>query len=115
MRLYRLYDQASESWMRLVPAPTDAAVMRSLEKTVNDPNGGDVASHPEHFSLFCVGSYSEDSPLPEIFPSPLNVCVLTQLKKALPGPVADLAAPENLEALEELRTEMVANGEIPNG
>ena len=46
---------------------------------MNDPNET-IGRRPEHFTLFCIGQYGDDSPLIESFSSAIHVCALIQLK-----------------------------------
>jgi hypothetical protein len=62
--LYTLYDNKAEAYLKPFFSQSNGAAIRSLTDTVNLNDGANmVSSHPEDYSLFVIGEWSEETGL----------------------------------------------------
>jgi len=59
--VFSLRDSQAECYGQLMFARTRMEIMRSLARAVNSGADSDVCNHPEHFTLFEVGSFDRQS------------------------------------------------------
>lgn len=78
LTVYSIYDTKSESWSRPVFSRNDATCTREVRDVL--ANGQTPYSmHPEDYSLFKLGQWSEFRPFFEYLSAPELVCPLVQL------------------------------------
>lgn len=57
---YAVYDSAAAYFLNPFPAPTDQAALREFEKAVRNPETP-LYSNPEHFKLFRLGTWNNNT------------------------------------------------------
>lgn len=71
--VYSLKDQAIESFLIPMFMRSEGEARRGLSDAVNKPDQGSLHDHPEHFSLWLVGLYDDETGIIESRP-PEFVC-----------------------------------------
>lgn len=114
--IYRIYDTKAESWMSLIQSPNAATAERELREAVNTPNNT-FNLYAEDYTMFEVGSYDPDEPLPVIYDTPKSVCQCITLREHAPPampfniPVPNNAGPPTSEYILEAAEALVADAE----
>jgi len=85
--IFALRDSCAEYYTNPIYARTRAEAIRSLGLAVNDGQS-DIGGHPEHFSLFELGSFDPENGRIEVHALPVGVISALDLKAA--PPVAQL-------------------------
>jgi len=60
IRVYAIYDQATEMFMQPMFQPTEQAMLRLFMRIVLDRET-EISQHPKHFTLFRIGEYDNNS------------------------------------------------------
>lgn len=86
-KLYRVYDAKAELFGRLVEERTDASARRAFEAAIRSPESG-YGDFPGDYSLFRVGSMSEETGLIEPEKAPVMIVTGLECVKAQTPPLA---------------------------
>ena len=85
-KLFRLYDSKAEQWLSLIQHRNAETAKRELANAVNTPNN-QFNLYAEDYTLFEVGSFSDDDPLPVSNKTAISVCVALTLREPENVPV----------------------------
>jgi len=80
LEMMALYDAKVEAFMSPFFAQSVGAAVRSLSDLVNGSGEEAPAKHPEDFSLFRFGVWSDDGVM-ELERAPVQVCLCINLKR----------------------------------
>lgn len=77
LKLYTIFDSAVQAFMTPFQAVNDGAAIRSVSDMVNAPEPNNVQNHPEHFTLFKLGTFNDQNAIYtlEKSPKPIAACV----------------------------------------
>lgn len=76
--LMSVRDTKLDAFVNLYTSPTRAAGARALQDVANDSTST-LFKHPDHFDLFEVGTFDDDSGSLTPYPTPTFVCSATSL------------------------------------
>ena len=82
LNIYVIHDQKAESYMQPFYQVNHAVAVRSVAASFRDPNSA-IASNPEDFTLFCVGTYDDGTGSFEISETKEVVTQLHELQTQL--------------------------------
>lgn len=81
-KLYVVYDSKSETYTHPTVNPARGQAIRSFADAVNgDPSSSVLASHPEDFTLFEIGTFDNQTGLIELYEARESVCNGLDLKE----------------------------------
>lgn len=60
MRVFAIYDRKAEGYQAPFAVPTIGQAERAFMDACSEP-GTDLSKHPEDYSLYCVGSFDQQS------------------------------------------------------
>jgi hypothetical protein len=60
LKIYSIFDSAASAYTQPFFMHNDALALRAFEDNVNAENNN-IASHPDQFTLFCIGEYDDTS------------------------------------------------------
>lgn len=78
MTVFAIYDVKSEGWSRPVYSRNEATCTREVRDVLSQGNTP-YSLHPEDYSLFRLGTWSENEPFISYDPAPTLVLPLLQL------------------------------------
>lgn len=77
-KIYTIYDNASESYSKPMFLEARGVALRSVMDAIAEPNTV-YNKHPEHFSMFEIGEFHNDSATFDIYASPQLVANFWEL------------------------------------
>lgn len=84
--IYRIYDSKADAWMMLIQHQNEETAKRELGSAVNK-EGNTFNLYAEDYTLFEVGYFTEEEPLPVIHQTAVSVCQAITLRKAAPAQI----------------------------
>jgi hypothetical protein len=80
LNIYSIYDSAAEAFTQPFFMHNDGLAIRAFQDNVNASNENNISNHPEQFTLFRIGKFSDNNGKVDSEPQPVSLALGIEMK-----------------------------------